>query len=92
MSTIQCLDHRRIRFCCIGDKLCRKPREESSETAGHFELGSDITKLLSSTGGKHLDETTESIPLPGASESVDLPELAGHQSTDPTHCDSNSTM
>ena len=59
-----------------------KPREKSSGATVHFESGSDTTKFLPSTGGKPLDKTVQSIPLPRAS--VDLPELASHESTDPT--------
>ena len=69
-----------------------EPDVPSDGAAVHFESGSDTTKFLPSTGGKHLDETAQTIPLPRAS--VDLPELAGHQSTDPTKSTtySNSTV
>ena len=41
-----------------------KPCEKSNRAAVRFESGSDTTKLLPSTGGKHVDKTAESIPLP----------------------------
>ena len=68
-----------------------KPRGESSEATVHFEFGSDTSKLLPSSGRKHLDTSAEATPLPGAS--VELPELATHHDTDTTEVNySDSTV